>query len=251
VERLKENHPLAQHLRTHFHSHTQTDLSETIDAGNEHPTNSPEFKECLTKVLNQLIECPSLYLESVFEEVKLSEETSKYVGEHLSGKQLIRLNRRLLEEAYPRQFRPQQQTSRTYTLSQLKKAVARDLENMLNTKRELDCMEIMLEREGKPVSSTFKELPTSLIYYGIPDFTSKTFQSLPDRRLIQRMVQQTILHFEPRLTSVHVTVDQSAESKQSMHFSIQAILNVDPVTEPVTFDAFLQINTSEYAVTER
>ena len=157
--------------------------------------DSPDYKEILTKKLNQLIDCPLLYHEQAFEDISLSEETSKLVNKKNSGKQLIRLNRRLLEEAYPRQFRPQKKNSDTYTISQLKKAVARDLENMLNTKRELDCMEIMLEREGKYSPSTFKELPTSLMYYGIPDFTSKSFQSLPERLMIQRLVKQTILNF--------------------------------------------------------
>ena len=79
--------------------------------------------------------------------------------------------------------------NRFQNLSQLKKAVARDLEALLNTRQEI------LEE----VPSEFTEVSRSLLTYGLPDFTSFSLLSMNDRNRIRRALEQAIATFEPRL----------------------------------------------------
>jgi type VI secretion system protein ImpF len=120
----------------------------------------------------------------------------------------------------------------------LERAVARDLEALLNTKRET------LEE----LPPEFTEVNRSLITYGLPDFTVFGLDSIDDRNRILRSVEQVIADFEPRLESVRVAFEAPREHDRGLRFRIEALLRVDPAPEPVTFDAVLQLSTQEYVV---
>ncbi len=129
-------------------------------------------------------------------------------------------------------------SSRTQTVRQLKESVARDLEALLNTRREaLEDLPADLAETGR-----------SLLAYGLPDFTSFSLLGPQDRTRIRRIVEQTITTFEPRLARVRVTLEPLREHDRTLRFRVDALLRVDPAPEAVTFDALLQVITQQYMV---
>lgn len=130
---------------------------------------------------------------------------------------------------------------RYQTLEQLKQTVTRDLEALLNTRREA----------LGDLSPEFTEVRRSLLTYGLPDFTTSTLLSADDRNRIRRTLEQTITMFEPRLDRVRVTLDPQREHTQTLRFRIEALLRLEPAPEAVTFDAMLQLSTQQYQVRGR
>jgi type VI secretion system protein ImpF len=128
--------------------------------------------------------------------------------------------------------------NRFQNLRELKKAVTRDLEDLLNTRQE------MLEE----LPSEFAEVSRSLVSYGLPDFTSFSLLSKHDRNRIRRALEQAITTFEPRLARVSVTLEPPRENDRALRFHIEALLRLEPAPELVTFDAVLQLTTQRYVV---
>jgi type VI secretion system protein ImpF len=127
-------------------------------------------------------------------------------------------------------------TSRRQDLRALEKSVARDVEELLNARRET------LEE----LPSEFVEVNRSLLTYGLPDLTSLSLLNNDDRNRIRRAVEDAINHFEPRLQRVRVNLEAPREHDRGLRFRIDAMLRVDPTPEPV--DAVLQLNTQQYVV---
>jgi type VI secretion system protein ImpF len=123
-------------------------------------------------------------------------------------------------------------------LRQLKRSVARDLEALLNTRREA-----LAE-----VPSDFTEVNRSLFTYGLPDFTSFNLRSHHDRARIRLYLEEAIAMSEPRLDRVRVSIEAPREHDRTLRFRVDALLRVDPAPEPVTFDTVLRLNTQEYVV---
>lgn len=128
--------------------------------------------------------------------------------------------------------------SRSQSVRQLKASLRRDLEWLLNTRRNPD-----------EVPETYQELFRSLYNFGLPDITSMGLNSPRDRQQLLRMVQQTIEIFEPRLLSVRVrALDDAGSGPRILHFQIEALLKMDPAPEQILFDTVLQLNSGEYKV---
>jgi type VI secretion system protein ImpF len=127
---------------------------------------------------------------------------------------------------------------RFQNLREFKKAVARDLEALLNTRQET------LEE----LPTEFTEVSRSLLAYGLPDFTSLSPSNFNDRSRIQWALEQAITTFEPRLDRVRVILAPLRPHDQTVRFCVEALLQVEPAPEPVTFDAMLHIHTQEYVV---
>lgn len=128
--------------------------------------------------------------------------------------------------------------NRFQSLRQLKHAVARDLEAMLNTRQEA-----LVE-----VPAEFGEVSRSLLIYGLPDCTTLNMLSLPDRNRIRRALEQAITTFEPRLERVRVAFEPPRQYERLLRFRVDAVLPVRPEPEPVVFDTVLRLNTQEYVV---
>ena len=123
-------------------------------------------------------------------------------------------------------------------MRQLKDAVARDLEALLNARQEaLD-----------ELPTEFAEVQCSLLTYGLPDFTAFNPLNDSDRDQIRRALEQAIATFEPRLMRVRVSLQPWHEHERALHFRVEALLRVDPAPEQVTFDAVLRLHTQEYVV---
>lgn len=126
--------------------------------------------------------------------------------------------------------------NRSQSVRQLKASLRRDLEWLLNTRRNPD-----------EAPATYQELFRSLYNYGLPDITSIGLNSPRDRQRLLRMVEQTIEIFEPRLLSVRVrAVDSTSSGPRILHFQIDALLKMDPAPEQILFDTVLQLNSGEF-----
>lgn len=68
----------------------------------ENPQSSPDqLRHALTGELNRLLKGPSLFVADGFEDVPLSQQTRLMLTPPPAGEDLVRLNRRLLEDVYP------------------------------------------------------------------------------------------------------------------------------------------------------
>ncbi len=127
---------------------------------------------------------------------------------------------------------------RFVSLTQIKAAVIRDLENLMNTRRT-----ILMPAEGH------RELSSSVFVYGLEDYTAQNPKSPTARQQLRFDVERTIALFEPRLRNVSVRLDSPDPNERNLRFRITALLVADPVTEPVAFDTFFDVNRGEYFIT--
>jgi type VI secretion system protein ImpF len=115
--------------------------------------------------------------------------------------------------------------SRGQQLQALKRAVRRDLQNLLNTR--IRCLD---------VPPGLEEIKKSLVTYGIPDFTGAPLGSAPEREDLGRVLQAIVRRWEPRFKNVQVRLLDSAEPlDRTLRFQIDALLQVEPAPEPVVF----------------
>jgi type VI secretion system protein ImpF len=128
--------------------------------------------------------------------------------------------------------------SRAKSVRILKASLRRDLEWLLNTRRRPDA-----------VGSEFRELEKSLFNYGLPDITSLAHDSQQDRQRLTRSLEQTLATFEPRLSRIRVVpIGDLSNLKHVLRFQIEALLDMDPAPEMITFDTVLQLSSGEYQV---
>ncbi|GLU34438.1 type VI secretion system baseplate subunit TssE [Trinickia caryophylli] len=128
---------------------------------------------------------------------------------------------------------------RQLSLDELKGAVARHIESLLNAR-----VAFTDERLGK-----FTECKRSVLTYGLNDFAGLSLASHDDRTTICNSIERAIERHEPRLKQVMVKLELNAQSTNALCFAIQALLVVHPAEEPVNFDAMLQPSTLHYSVT--
>ena len=127
--------------------------------------------------------------------------------------------------------------NRLLDISGIKSMVVRDLENLLNTRRQILRV---------PVS--YRQVNHSVFMYGIGDFTSENPRSPSVRRRLRQDIEQTISMFEPRLKNLSVRLEEDIEGGRNLRFRINGMLVVESETEPVTFDTFFDTNRGEYVI---
>lgn len=121
-------------------------------------------------------------------------------------------------------------------IRQIKAQVVRDLENLLNTRRHIF-----------DPPDEFREVNESLFTYGVNDFISQNPGNISVRKAIKQDLEKVIARFEPRLKNVSVVVEGDS-MVNSLRFRINAMLVVEPESEPVSFDTFFDVNRGEYTV---
>jgi len=127
--------------------------------------------------------------------------------------------------------------TRSQSFRQLKAALKRDLEWLLNTRRT-----------PQEVAEGFRECNRSVLVYGLPDTSAMTVGSSKDRATLLNLLEETVAIFEPRLLSVTVHMEGVANSTRVVKFRIEGLLNVDPAPEHVSFDTVLELSSGEYEV---
>src|SRR5689334_23285745 len=83
-------------------------------------------------------------------------------------------------------------------MRQIKAALCRDLTALLNTRR------------GEPdFDAEFSEATNSILTFGVSDFTARNLKNRVDQDGVRLSLERAIRQFEPRITRVTVTVQES------------------------------------------
>lgn len=128
--------------------------------------------------------------------------------------------------------------NRAHLLREMKLALRRDLENLLNTRRR-----------NQKVPDALAEVAKSLVTYGIPDF-SGTGPATDDLRAeFAKQVENIIRENEPRLVRVSVELAAVPEDgDRTLRFRIDALMRADPAPEPVSFDSMVEAATTQFSL---
>ena len=127
-----------------------------------------------------------------------------------------------------------------YTGKAMRAALKRDLEALLNARRRA----VSVPRE-------FSETQLSLLNYGLTDITNSRARTAAVQADLGPMLASALAQFEPRLTSVKVTLRDNSDPLDRTHrFRIEAILNVEPAPELVRFDSVIEPVTASVRVKE-
>lgn len=130
---------------------------------------------------------------------------------------------------------------RRLTSEQYKDSVARDVEALLNNRFTV----------SEETLKAFPQCQKSLATYGIRDFSDRSLASSFDRAYICQTLELAISRHEPRLLNVRVELDENPYSTGALRFLISALLLSRPSSEPIVFDAMLQLNTLHYSVSRK
>jgi type VI secretion system protein ImpF len=129
--------------------------------------------------------------------------------------------------------------TRSQSVRLLKASVRRDLEWLLNSRRIADAP-----------SESLKEVNRSGYVYGLPDVSTLAMAASGDRAKLVRLILTTINLFEPRLTNVRlVTMDSPDGAKKDVRLRIEAMLRMDPVPEPISFDTVIELKSGNCRLT--
>ena len=127
------------------------------------------------------------------------------------------------------------------TLEQLKDAVARDLEELLNTRVALP----------PGALDAYPECAASIVNYGLIDFAGMCLSSSDDRARICAALKAAIERHEPRLRNVRARLERDAGSINRVGFVINGTLAVTAGGETVNFDAVLQPSSLRYSINRK
>ncbi len=129
--------------------------------------------------------------------------------------------------------------SRGQHLRELREAVRRDIENLLNTRQR--CL---------PPPPGLTELAVSTVNYGIPDFSGVDLAAKDRREEFRRSVEEAIRRFEPRFVKVDVVMHEGGgtDGERTMRFRIDALMYADPAPEPIVFDSVIDPGSRAVAV---
>ncbi len=121
------------------------------------------------------------------------------------------------------------------TVAQLRRAVHRDVEALLNARRP-----------WRSVPERLPALRLSPLGYGMPDFTAGAFNDRRQREVLRAEIEETIRRFEPRLTQVHVRLaDEGSTLRTTLQLRIDALLRTHPAPEPIIFDTAVDTTTAD------
>jgi len=125
------------------------------------------------------------------------------------------------------------------SMGQIKASLVRDIEKLLNTKRQIFAP-----------PSGYRELNNSLFVYGLRDFTAQNPRSPSVRQQLRQDIEKTVARFEPRLKNLTVQLETATQHDRNFRFRIIGVLVVEPIREPVSFDTYFDVNRGEYRVSQ-
>ncbi len=130
--------------------------------------------------------------------------------------------------------------SRSTSLHELKQAVRRDLEWLLNTRCHTEALD-----------DNLVESPKSVAFYGLPDFTAVSVRNHYEQKRMTNAIEDAIRIFEPRFINLKVTLEPISEVERQLRFRIEATLDIEPTPEPIVFDSVLQPGGLGFTVEEK
>jgi len=145
------------------------------------------------------------------------------------------LDRLLDDTPNTAQTRPR---SRMQQLTELRGAVRRDLEALLNA-----------HNFCRTPPAELAELPRSLLEYGVPDYLTLNSGASGAREQFRRDVEDAIRRFEPRFKTVKVTLLDESSADRTLRFRIEALMYAEPAPERVSYDSTLDPSSQVFSVT--
>ena len=98
-------------------------------------------------------------------------------------------------------------------------------------KRDLDWLLNASQYSPQEELANFPEIASSVLNYGMPDFTGKTVSGFNPND-IERLLRQVILNFEPRIfertLSVRIIADRTLSDHNAVAFEIEGELKTEP-----------------------
>ncbi|HMK87659.1 MAG TPA: type VI secretion system baseplate subunit TssE [Steroidobacteraceae bacterium] len=141
---------------------------------------------------------------------------------------------RLLDDNPVSAARPR---ARSQQLNELRAAVRRDLEALMNA-----------HQRCRSTPPELTELPRSLLEFGVPDFLTTNAAAASAREQFRESVEQAIRRFEPRFKLVKVTLLEQTPTDRTLRFRIEALMYAEPAPEHVSFDSLLDPSSQSFAV---
>ena len=128
--------------------------------------------------------------------------------------------------------------TRGKALADLRDALRRDLEALLNT---------------RPCSTTWEaplaELDDSILNYGVATVTNAELSAKENREQFRGAVERAIRRFEPRFLKVSVTlIEDNDRIDRTLRFRIEALVRAEPAPEPLVFDSIIDPSTQGITV---
>lgn len=150
----------------------------------------------------------------------------------------VQSDQRLLGSVLDRLLDRDASTSRRRSLAELRSAVRRDLEDLLNCHQR--CL-------SSP--SGLDELPSSILDYGIPDVASVDPTTAESRETFCGRIEQVLRRYEPRFKSIKVRVLENVDGlDRTLRFRMEAVLETNSGPEPVAMDTHLDPVTRSFSV---
>lgn len=139
--------------------------------------------------------------------------------------------------------RQESRDRRVVSVQQMRRAVLRDMEWLLNTP----------SRFTPDLAAEFPLAAASVLNYGIPDLCGLTASSV-DPRDVERMITSSIQLFEPRVMrgSVGVTATASSEAfgANAVSFEIRGEMWAQPLPEPLFVKTDVDLETGRCSLKE-
>jgi len=129
--------------------------------------------------------------------------------------------------------------SRTASVADLKRAVLRDLEWLLNARQPIYADDRLEESAG------------TVIFYGVPDFTGLGVRSHAEFKKFVTDIEKAIRWFEPRIFDVEITFEPVSDVDRQIRFRVEARLDIDPTPEPIMFDSVIHGEDGRISITAR
>jgi type VI secretion system protein ImpF len=137
---------------------------------------------------------------------------------------------------------PLRDAAPVFGLADFKAALARDLEDLLNTRTP--AFDDLVER--------FPLAARSVINYGLPDLSGLSLLNPEHRAKLSNSLSRAIKDHEPRLSEVRVALEvPGARPERLLRFRVDAVLIVHPHRPPVSFNATLQLSSNAYQVRQQ
>jgi type VI secretion system protein ImpF len=140
--------------------------------------------------------------------------------------------------------RQESRERRVVSLRQLREAVLRDLVWLLNSSAHLD----------EEQAAEFPEVARSVLNYGIRDLCGTTASHVEPAE-IEKMVQEVVKRFEPRILPRSLKVVSSSETSKggptSVCFEIRGELWAQPTPEPLFVRTEVDLDTGHCSLQER
>lgn len=124
------------------------------------------------------------------------------------------------------------------TLAQYRRAIARDLEALLNTRVAISPEEL----------AAYPACRESIVNFGLADFAQLCLTSSCDRKKICDLLTAAITRHEPRLAKVRARLIQEAGMVNRLSFAISGRLLALANDDRVHFDIMLEPSSLQYAI---